>query len=163
MTCTICAKQNCIDECKGSKALYQISEPPLKGKDVEKSDEQQGVYSKYTVTRNNDTVGKHKDCEYFVLDINHDPYAKHALVSYAAACAATHPELSKDMIQRYGLGVLMSWADREDEYTPAIKQSHPVLTKNYEAYDKALAMVGNRKSKYALVDLVSYLLQKAGL
>jgi hypothetical protein len=34
-----------------------------------------GLLPKYTVTRNNDPVGKHDDCKFFVLDPTHDPLA----------------------------------------------------------------------------------------
>lgn len=43
----------------------------------------QGVIEKYTVTRNNDTEGKHDECWYFVLDPRHDPIAVEALMTYA--------------------------------------------------------------------------------
>lgn len=52
--------------------------------------------------------------------------------------------------------------DKPDEWTAAIDAAHPLRTKNFDAYDKAMAMVGNRKSKSALVDLVCWLLQRAG-
>lgn len=133
----------------------------LPNKDTSKPTTQQGVFNKFTVTRNDgDPTGKHKDCEYFVLDTKHDPFAVYALASYAVACKATHPELSDDMMKRFNIKSLVSWADRSDEWTPAITESHPVKTKAYWAYEKAINMVGNRKSKYALVDLVCWLLQR---
>ena len=36
-------------------------------------------------------------CDYFVLDLDHDPYAMAALRSYADACRATHPRLASDL------------------------------------------------------------------
>lgn len=60
-----------------------------------------GIYNKYTVTRNDGTGAmgeKHDGCQYFVLDLNHDPYAKPAILAYAKACAATHPILAKDLM-----------------------------------------------------------------
>lgn len=55
---------------------------------------------KYKVTRNDGSScrgKKHEDCQYFVLDINHDPHAASALETYAASCAVDFPELSKDL------------------------------------------------------------------
>lgn len=58
------------------------------------------IYGKFNVTR---TDGKHKPgekhdgCNYFVLDITHDPFALPALWAYAIACVKTHPELSGDL------------------------------------------------------------------
>lgn len=42
-----------------------------------------GLYEKYRVERN-DPTGKHADCRYFVLDPQHDPVAREALILYAA-------------------------------------------------------------------------------
>lgn len=54
-----------------------------------------------------------------------------------------------------------NWEDRDDDLTMPIKALHPFYTKDYHTYHKALELVGNRYSKYALVDLVNYLLKKA--
>lgn len=40
---------------------------------------------------------KHHDCEYFVLDINHDPFATAALKAYAVACSVAYPQLAKGL------------------------------------------------------------------
>lgn len=133
----------------------------LKERDSGKPDEQQGCYRKYIVTRTDgDPTGKHADCEYFVLDLKHDPFARQALVTYAHCCAVSHPELSLDLIERHNLHDLITWQDKDDQWSEAIKASHVTKTKYYQAYDQALTMVGNRKSKYALVDLVCWLLQR---
>jgi hypothetical protein len=61
---------------------------------------QMGLYNKYCVTRNDETdkIGeKHHGCQYFVLDLTHDPHAKSAILAYARACRETHPALSKDL------------------------------------------------------------------
>ena len=52
-----------------------------------------GAYEKYKIVRTDgrDAPGeKHHDCQYFVLDLTHDPYAIPALEAYAAACRDTH-------------------------------------------------------------------------
>lgn len=68
--------------------------------------EQQGVFRKFNVMRVDESDkpgGKHHGCEYFVLDTDHDPHAKAALIAYAQSCALSHPQLSKDMLKRYAL------------------------------------------------------------
>lgn len=60
-------------------------------------DKEHGLYRKYEVRRLHDAEGKHTDCEYFVLDWKHDPFAIPAALAYADACAATHPQLAKSL------------------------------------------------------------------
>jgi hypothetical protein len=60
-------------------------------------DRSRGLYNKYTVTRLHDGSGKHRECDFFVLDITHDPYALIALAAYAEACRPTHPLLAADL------------------------------------------------------------------
>lgn len=40
---------------------------------------------------------KHLDCEFFVLDLEHDEHAPTALLAYAAACEETRPALAHDI------------------------------------------------------------------
>lgn len=50
-----------------------------------------GIYDKFTVTRNDgkDAPGeKHENCQYFVLDLTHDPHAPAAIKAYAESCKA---------------------------------------------------------------------------
>lgn len=59
-----------------------------------------GVYRKFKVTRadGSSRAGKkHAECSYFVLDLEHDPFAIPALKAYARACRKTHPELAGDL------------------------------------------------------------------
>ena len=66
--------------------------------------EQQGVFRKFDVRRvdgSDQPGGKHFGCEYFVLDMAHDQYAKDAIRAYAEACKATYPTLSSDLLSRY--------------------------------------------------------------
>jgi len=67
------------------------------------SDETKGIYRKYEVTRLNDPVGKHKNCNYFVLDLIHDEFALPALKAYAKACKKKYPQLAKDLQWAIGL------------------------------------------------------------
>lgn len=61
------------------------------------------LVSKYTVRRldGRSQVGqRHSECEYFVLDLTHDPYALEALRRYAEVCDVTHPELAVALHQK---------------------------------------------------------------
>lgn len=86
-----------------TKSTFEL--PPRK---VGVPAEQQGLFAKFTVKRNDgkDATGeKHHCCDYFVLDATHDEYAAVALVAYAKACKQKLPELSADMVQRYSLSL----------------------------------------------------------
>lgn len=60
---------------------------------------ERGLYDKYLVQRTDekDNEGKHTNCEYFVLDLTHDPYAIPALQAYSAACKTEFPGLAADL------------------------------------------------------------------
>lgn len=63
------------------------------------------IYGKYEVQRvdgaEHDEKSKHYlGCAYFVLDLDHDPYAAEAIRAYAVACANTHPILSEELMTR---------------------------------------------------------------
>jgi hypothetical protein len=63
---------------------------------VKDLDQAMGLYKKYEVTRH-DPDGKHKDCFYFVLDMNHDIHAIPALKAYIESCRADYPALAADL------------------------------------------------------------------
>lgn len=55
-----------------------------------------------------------------------------------------------------------SWTD-EDKPLPedeAIHAEHPLRTRDYDTYSEALRLVGAKRSKHALVDLVNWLLRQ---
>lgn len=60
------------------------------------ADKGKGLYRKYEVTRD-DPTGKHSNCFYFVLDVDHDQFAIPALEVYADACKEQFPELAADL------------------------------------------------------------------
>ena len=83
----------------------------MKDKDQTKPNESQGLFRKFEIRRvdgSDAPGGKHFGCEYFVLDTDHDQHAKAALQAYAASCELTHPQLSKDLKERYGRGFEMA-------------------------------------------------------
>lgn len=62
------------------------------------------LLNKFKVTRRDGQHRKgkkHSQCQYFVLDLTHDPYAISALKEYIAHCAKTHPELARDIFERF--------------------------------------------------------------
>lgn len=59
-----------------------------------------GVYRKFEINRTDGRSGpggKHYECRYFVLDLDHDPHVWAALRAYAKDCAESHPLLSADL------------------------------------------------------------------
>ena len=80
------------------------------GQDAARRDEMSksndaGLYRKYQVERldgSSEPGGKHAQCEYFVLDLEHDPHARAALDAYADSCARTHPRLADDLREWLG-------------------------------------------------------------
>jgi len=80
---------------------YNEEHGPLAGK-KEIDDKDRGLYHKYKVERiKPDPKGKHKDCDYYVLDMTHDTYAKVAIAAYVLECGIEFPELAKDLTERY--------------------------------------------------------------
>lgn len=66
-------------------------------------DKTRGLYGKFTVTRNDGTSepgGKHEGCDYFVLDLTHDPFALPALKTYMLACMKDYPLLAGDLYDK---------------------------------------------------------------
>jgi hypothetical protein len=59
-----------------------------------------------------------------------------------------------------------SMSDKDDEFTDRIDAAHPTCTNKHDdpecwaRYSMALEMIGNRHGKYALVDLVNWLLKE---
>jgi hypothetical protein len=71
-------------------------------------DTTRGLYRKYNVTRvdgSSEPGGKHEHCDYFVLDLVHDPYAMAALQAYAIACRRDYPDLSASLENRVWQGL----------------------------------------------------------
>jgi hypothetical protein len=78
----------------------------LTERDPSKASAEQGLFRKFDVRRTDGSDapgGKHHDCEYFVLDMNHDRHARDALRVYARACAAEFPVLTEHLNARYAL------------------------------------------------------------
>lgn len=65
------------------------------------SDKNRGLYGKFKVERTDGRSldgQKHENCRYFVLDLDHDPFAVPAIKAYAEACQEKYPSLADDLI-----------------------------------------------------------------
>lgn len=63
-------------------------------------DPTRGLYVKFNVTRTDgqsEPGRKHDGCDYFVLDLTHDPHAIPALAAYAKSCRSAYPLLARDL------------------------------------------------------------------
>ncbi len=59
-----------------------------------------GFYRKFYVRREDGKSApgeKHHGCNYFCLDLDHDPYAGPAILAYAEACEERLPMLAEDL------------------------------------------------------------------
>jgi hypothetical protein len=66
------------------------------------TDHKRGLYNKYVVKRtdgSSEPGRKHSNCNYFILDLDHDEFARPALIAYAKACIDAYPELYADLIR----------------------------------------------------------------
>ena len=52
------------------------------------------------------------------------------------------------------------WSDQPIPEDDAIRAAHPIHTGNHFIFDEAMRMVGAKRSKGALVDLVNWLLSR---
>jgi len=62
-----------------------------------------GIYTKYYVSRidkSDQPGGIHYGCEYYVLDLTYDKYAKVAIAAYADACKTELPALAVDLMAK---------------------------------------------------------------
>lgn len=59
-----------------------------------------GIYDKFIVRRTDGQSyagKKHHGCSYFVLDLDHDPFARAAILAYAMKCGIEYPKLADDL------------------------------------------------------------------
>lgn len=63
-----------------------------------------GLYGKFRIERTDgqsEPGRKHDGCDYFVLDMTHDPFALAAIEAYATACEDKFPHLAFDLREKY--------------------------------------------------------------
>lgn len=117
--------------------------PALPERDHSKPAEQQGLFRKFDVRRTDGSdatpLGKHYGCEYFVLDIRHDPHAKAALAAYADAVEATHEQLAAEMRERYALSSrLGSAAETADTWQKIVRENDSQIGQWFNSHDHKL-------------------------
>ena len=69
-------------------------------------DTTRGLYRKFRIERvdgSDAPGGKHDGCQYFVLDLDHDPHALPALSAYAESCRGDYPMLAEDLTKLVAL------------------------------------------------------------
>lgn len=67
-------------------------------------EDERGLFQKFVVLRKDGSSApgaKHGDCQYFVLDLNHDKHARAAIAAYVEDCRDEHPQLAADLTDRY--------------------------------------------------------------
>lgn len=72
----------------------------LGGREAAMGDKTRGLYGKFHVERTDGKSApgeKHDGCEYFVLDLTHDPHAIPALAAYCISCDPEYPLLGRDL------------------------------------------------------------------
>lgn len=73
---------------------------------VDYKDTTRGLYKKFNVMRKDgrsEPGEKHYECEYFVLDLDHDPHALSALKAYIESCRKEFPQLADDLYKRISI------------------------------------------------------------
>lgn len=80
-------------------------------------DRSRGLYNKYRVERIGGTPGKHEHCMFFVLDVDHDPFAIPALIAYESFATMSYPKLASDIRQLIDSEHLRDHADHDHKGT----------------------------------------------
>lgn len=85
------------------KCWIRPQRPPA-GKGWGMGDRSRGLYHKFEkITRTDGTSGpgrKHDGCDYFILDLTHDPHAAPALLAYIDSCRPDYPMLADDLLRK---------------------------------------------------------------
>lgn len=90
-----------------------------------------GLYRKFSVERKDGRSAegeKHHGCEYFVLDLNHDPFAYAAITTYARKCSDKYPELAADLLRKAREMSVWMVEQHVAELTP---EQHDALYRSY--------------------------------
>ena len=80
-------------------------------------DKTRGIYGKFRVERvdGKSAAGqKHESCEYFVLDLTHDPHAYAAIVAYADSCRVEYPLLAEDLKEMAFRSMPLTASDKKE-------------------------------------------------
>lgn len=83
---------------------------------IDSSDKNRGLYEKFLVERTDGRSKrgeKHFLCEYFVLDLDHDKFARMALEAYANACEFEFPVLAADLRKKLATKTFGASTDKQ--------------------------------------------------
>lgn len=89
-----------------------------------------------------------------------DPTAQDLLWQYAQRRRGVDHEFAEDLETALRLKGFKPWQDRPTPEDDAIDAAHPLKTGRHDLYAEAMRLVGDRHSKYRLVDLVNWLLSR---
>jgi hypothetical protein len=117
-----------------------------------------GLYHKFNIERTDGESAagkKHDGCDYFVLDLTHDPFAMPALLVYAKACREMYPLLAADLdakIQDFDAHLLAGPDGRREEPANGLKHAATLLAKSItdEMIDSLRADYGNTNAAVLL-------------
>lgn len=108
----------------------------------EPNDRDRGLYEKFRDIDRTDGRSlrgeKHHGCEYFVLDLDHDPHAVAALKAYSLSCRRSHPKLAADLAQKVDQMVL-GFSGSDDRYRIQVEVD---VSTHYETIDLLCEVVG---------------------
>lgn len=122
---------------------------------------QQGLFRKFDVRRTDGSDapgGKHHGCRYFVLDMDHDPYARVALSAYADVCALTHPKLARDIREKWGIRAYLA-ASGEVAHQPAQVAVKPLEWRSEPPYHVARVFRGHYSIERVDADTTRFVLR----
>lgn len=117
---------------------YGEDQTGLPAYDPSKPKEEQGLFAKFYVRRTDGSDapgGKHDGCFYFVLDLDHDPFAAIAAIAYATACERKYPQLSADLLSRVEDKMVEKARGRSAELTAALLDTFLVIADRAAAKD----------------------------
>ncbi len=86
--------------CLSLAAARPVLPPADTGESTMQNKHARGLYRKFDVRRTDGSDasgGKHDGCNYFVLDVTHDPHSDAALLAYANSCEGEYPALADDL------------------------------------------------------------------
>ena len=110
-------------------------------------DSNKGLYDKFRVERTDGASGpgrKHHGCQYFPLDLTHDPHAVPAIIAYAASCRAENPTLTQELCEKAAECIVNPGITPTDDHwinTSAALLLGVILHVLYHEQDKSLAGV----------------------
>jgi hypothetical protein len=110
-------------------------------------DRTRGLYEKFDIRRTDGKSApgeKHENCQYFVLDLTHDPHALPGLRAYRQSCQSEYPKLA------YDLGLIIGSMVLDDMEPSAPALSTAEIAKQVREWAETLDH-GNSREAYDLI------------